>query len=312
MSEARTVLPIDIVALVASGGRVYPNEARPWERLGSPQTAPHPLETALEQWFSFATGKHAWISVRGATIRGMISARRRAKRSVWEVDCLIVADEDERVCLDLLARMSEGVTKAGAGRIFLRLPAESPIISQACETGFFAYGKNLLLRLERVPQLAEPNLELRPSAPQDLFGRYQLYNRTTPANVRFIEGMTLRDWQAAQEPWGGRPSEAVLEHDGTIIGEARWLGNDDRSRIVLALDPAHANRAPDLVAYAVRSLPVSGPVYCLVPAFAGHLISALQANGFAPASEYVTLARRTERLVEEAVPEQASSRIVVG
>ncbi len=69
MSSARRPLPTDLVALVSFDGRVHPNEAKPLESLGLDERA-HMLETALEQWFSFATGKHTWVSVRGATIRG--------------------------------------------------------------------------------------------------------------------------------------------------------------------------------------------------------------------------------------------------
>ena len=93
MTSARRPLPTDLVALVTFDGRVYPNEAKPLEQLGLDERT-RPLETALEQWFSFATGKHTWVSVRGATIRGLITARRRAKPSVWEVDALIDIDED--------------------------------------------------------------------------------------------------------------------------------------------------------------------------------------------------------------------------
>lgn len=309
MSEARTILPIDIVALVSYDGRVYPNVARPWERLGSNRSAPHPLETALEQWFSFATGKHAWISVRGATIHGMISVRRRGKRSVWEVDCLICAEDDDEVCLDLLTRMTEGVTRAGAERVFLRLPAESRVAALACQNGFFAYGSEVLLRLDRVTQVPRSSLALRRRTPADLFDLFQLYNHSIPATVRFIEGMTVRDWQAAHEPWGGRPEETVLEHDGTVIGWLRWLEQDDRARLAVALDPAHAAAAPELVRYALHRLERSGPVFCLAPSSAGHVVAGLKSEGFAGDSEYVTLARRTVRLAEDTVPEAASSRI---
>ena len=73
---ARTVLPTDLVALVSYDGHVYANQAMTLERIGTPDS-PHPLETAFEQWFSFATGRHTWISVKGPTLRGLISARKR-------------------------------------------------------------------------------------------------------------------------------------------------------------------------------------------------------------------------------------------
>src|SRR3990172_7296064 len=124
MSSARRPLPTDLVALVSFDGRVHPNEAKPLESLGRDERA-HPLESTLEQWFSFATGKHTWVSVRGTTIRGLITARQRAKRSAWEVEVLIDASDDPAVALSLFSRMSAGVGRMGAERIFLRLEADS-------------------------------------------------------------------------------------------------------------------------------------------------------------------------------------------
>ena len=94
MTSVRTVRPTDLVALAAYDGRVYPNESVTRDRIGT-ATSPHPLETALEQWFSFATGRHTWISVKGATLRGLVSARRRGSKAAWEVDCLIDAAEED-------------------------------------------------------------------------------------------------------------------------------------------------------------------------------------------------------------------------
>ena len=49
MTSARHPLPTDIVALISFDGRVYPNEAKPLDRLGLGDDKPHALETALEQ-----------------------------------------------------------------------------------------------------------------------------------------------------------------------------------------------------------------------------------------------------------------------
>src|SRR6266568_3864603 len=106
-SNARTVLPTDLVALVSLDGRVYSNEAMTADRVGT-QDSPHPLETAFEQWFSFATGRHTWISVKGPTLRGLISARKRGSKLAWEIDCLInAADDDSGVLMSLLDQVTE-------------------------------------------------------------------------------------------------------------------------------------------------------------------------------------------------------------
>src|SRR5574338_231297 len=76
------------------------------DRTGT-RASPHPIETALEQWFSFATGRHTWISVKGATLRGLLSARVRGSRLAWEVDCLIdAATDNSAVLMSLLDQMA--------------------------------------------------------------------------------------------------------------------------------------------------------------------------------------------------------------
>ena len=69
--SARTVLPIDLVALVSHDGDVYANEAMTRDRVGTGDS-PSPLETAFEQWLSFATGRHTCVSVMGATLQGLV------------------------------------------------------------------------------------------------------------------------------------------------------------------------------------------------------------------------------------------------
>src|SRR5713226_3053233 len=110
-STARTVLPTDLVALVSYDGRVYANEAMTRDRIGT-HDSPHPLETAFEQWFSFATGRHTWISVKGPTLRGLVSARKRGSKLAWEIDCLINASEaDNSVLMSLLDQLTAAAGK---------------------------------------------------------------------------------------------------------------------------------------------------------------------------------------------------------
>src|SRR3972149_4047537 len=175
MSRPRHPLPPDLVALITHDGRVFPNEAKTWDRMGSSDGGPHPLGTALEQWFSFATGKHTWVSVRGATIRGLISARKRAKRSAWEVEVLIDAAEDADVVQSLFSRMIAGIARHGAERVFLRLDADSLLVQGARSAGFYRYSEEVLFRLEGPGAATAEGAGLRPRARDDAFGIYQLY-----------------------------------------------------------------------------------------------------------------------------------------
>jgi hypothetical protein len=309
MSRARYPLPTDLVALIAHDGHVYPNEAKTWDRMGTCNGGPHPLGTALEQWLSFATGKHTWVSVRGATIRGLISARRRAKRTAWEVDCLINADEDRSVARSLLERMSAGVIKEGAERIFLRLAAESPVVEVARSVGFFTYARETLYRADEPAPVEDPGLPFRTASKADAFGIYQLYAAVTPANVRAIEGATFREWQAAREPWGGNPSDLALEEDGVITGWLRLLRGNE-SRFSMLIHPQRRD-AEAFLETALARFKGSRPVLCLAPSRGDSLSPLLRRLGFYPVEDYVAMAKRTARLAQELAAETVATVVTV-
>lgn len=308
MSRARHPLPTDLVALIAHDGRVYPNEAKTLDRMGLESGGPHPLGTALEQWLSFATGKHTWVSVRGATIRGLISARRRAKRTAWEVDCLINTDEDSSVTRSLLERMVAGAAKERAERIFLRVRADSPLVQTARSVGFFAYAQETLHRAAEAPSIDDHKLPVRQGSQADAFGVFQLYSAVTPANVRAIEGATFREWQASREPWGGRPTDLVLEEDGIITGWLRVL-RENGGRFSIMVHPDR-REVDAFLETALARLQDSSPVFYLAPAW-DPLAQRLQQWGFSPVEDYVVMAKRTTRHAEEPAAETVSTAVTV-
>jgi hypothetical protein len=309
MSRARHPLPTDLMALITHDGHVYPNEAKTWDRMGAADSGPHPLGTALEQWLSFATGKHTWVSVHGATIRGLVSARRRAKRTAWEVDCLINADEDRSVAVSLLERMISGIAGQGADRVFLRLVADSPLVEIARATGFFTYARETLYRADKPPPTEDPGLPFRPASKADAFGIYQLYNAVTPGNVRAIEGLTFREWQAAREPWGGSPRDLVLEEGSIITGWLRLLrGNEGRFSMLI-----HPERrdAEAFLRTALARLNRSQSLLCLAPSRGDSLSRQLRKLGFSPSEDYMAMAKRLAKLAEELAAETVGPAVTV-
>ncbi len=307
MSSARRPLPTDIVALVSFDGKVYPNEAKPLDRLGL-EDRTRPLENALEQWFSFATNKHTWVSVHGATIRGLISARPRSKRSVWEVEVLINATEDDGIALSLFSRMVAGVTKQGAERVFLRLASGSDVEEAARSAGFFRYQQETLFRRPAGEwRASNAGVPFRLKAKHDTFGMYELYNRVAPANVRSIEGITLKEWQAAQEKWGGKCTDLMLEEGGVITAWIRAMpGQVGRISVLSERGPCD-----DLLAAGLDLLQ-DNDVFCLVPDHNPELASALARQGFEVVANYATYAKRLTKPVGELAPEKASEPIPVG
>ncbi len=306
MTSARHPLPTDIVALVSFDGRIYPNEAKPLDRLGLGNDKPHALETALEQWFSFATGKHTWVSVHGATIRGLISARPRTKRTAWEIEVLINTTDDDSVWQSLFTRMLSEIGRHGAERIFLRVRLDSPVREAARAAGFFAYAEETLRRRPALPPPPKSDLPVRRKAKSEALGVFQLYSREMPANIRAIEGATFREWQAAQEKWGGRFSDLVVEEDSVIGAWTRVvLGQVNR----LA---ALSESSYDEIVSAALQLVGEREAHCLAPRHAPGLVSALDRLGFEPSGEFCAMAKRLAKPAEELKPESAKEAITVG
>ncbi len=309
MTSVHTVRPIDLVALVAYDGRVYPNESVTRDRIGT-EASPHPLEAALEQWLSFATGRHTWISVKGATLRGLVSARRRGSKAAWEIDCLIdAAEDDPGVLLSLLDRVTSDAGRAGAEKVFLRVPAGSQIVERASSAGFRAYLREQLLvgrpsSPEGVPPLA-PTAGLRRSSRADAEAIFRLYNRWTPEPVRRVEAATFREWLATLErlsgPRGTR--QRVIEQDGHVVGWLRTAVAGELGRFDLMADPSKPELLDALIDAALVQLADQSAAVTLVPEFAPGLRERLTRRGFAEQDEFVVLARQTTRVVR--VPQLA-------
>jgi hypothetical protein len=307
MSRARRPLPTDLVALVSFDGRVYPNEAKPFDRLGLDERT-RPLEEALEQWFFFATGKQTYVSVRGATIRGLINARPRGKRSAWEVEALIDADDDKAVVSSLFSRMLAGIGRGGAERVFIRLDANSAIVRAAREAGFFQYQPQTLYRREGPIGGKAPDIGLRPKSRQDLHGMFQLYMHAVPANVRAIEGATFKEWQAALEPWGGRTTDLVLDEDGAITAWARVQSGQTGRLSVLST--SRTAGLDDVIQAAAARLSKSDALFALVPEQDPGLAAAFERQGFVPAGSYLLMAKRLTITAQELVPEAARAVVM--
>jgi hypothetical protein len=296
---ARTVLPTDLVALVSYDGRVYANEAMTLDRIGT-NDSPHPLETAFEQWFSFATGRHTWISVKGPTLRGLVSARKRGSKLAWEIDCLINASEaDNSVVMSLLDQVTAAAGKSGAFKIFVRLPASSPSLPCASRAGFTPYLH------EQVYCRAADNASghtasghgassgLRRRTKADIYGIFQLYNSVVPHEVRRVEAMTYAEWMGTQESLG-KTAQYVLERDGRIHGWLRIARDGDLARFDLLAEPAALD---DLINAALAK--TAGATVCaLLPDYQEGTRPRLAALGFEPGDEYAVLARKTVRPVK--------------
>ena len=300
MPSARTVRPTDLMALVGYDGRVYPNESVTRDRIGV-ERSPHPLGTALEQWFSFATGRHTWINVRGATLRGLVSARRRGSKAAWELDCLIdAAEDDPAVLMSLLDQVAADAGRAGAEKIFLRIAAGSVVLKSACSCGFTVYLTERLLAAGEARSVVassgrEALSQLRRWGRADAYGTFQLYNRWTPEQVRRVEAATFREWQAARERVSSQRSarQSVIERDGRIAGWLRTAVVGGLGRFDLMADPSQPELLDTVIDAALARLSRASALFSLAPEFAAGLRERLERRGFEEQGEFVVLARRT-------------------
>jgi hypothetical protein len=308
---ARTVLPTDLVALVSYDGRVYANEAMTLDRIGT-QDSPHPLETAFEQWFSFATGRHTWISVKGPTLRGLVSARKRGSKLAWEIDCLIDAEpDDDSVLLSLLDQVTEAAGRSGALRIFVRVPADSRLEASIVRCGFGAYAREqvyVAATKDAAAVRANPG-SLRRRAKDDAYRVFQLYNDTVPEAVRRFEAMTFSEWSAAQERIG-RATQWVSEDDrGRLSGWLRTASDGEIGRFDLLGAPGAID---DLVGVALQKCASRERAYVLVKDYQEPLAGRLETLGFEEGDAYTVLSRRTVHPVKAAqkVPSLARTTFV--
>jgi hypothetical protein len=297
MTRPRPARPTDIVPLVAFDGRVFANEAHPWDRLGCSAAGPHVLGSAIEQWFSFATGRRTWVSVQGQTVRGVVSARKRGTRFAWEIDTLIAADEDvEGVGLMLFDQAVAGAARAGVQKLFLRLGAGSNLLPVAHRAGFVSFARETLLRLDapHPTDAPPPRIALRPQEKGDAYALYQLYTRATPPDTRRVEAATFQEWLAAQEDRSrGRGRLSLIgEHQSRALAWVRASREAELGRVDLLVHPEIWPETEALLAAGLSALRAEHPALCLVREEAAPVRERLQRAGFAAVGDYVCLAKR--------------------
>jgi len=322
-SIARPLRPTDLLALVsfwarsrpplAPNGARYRNEARTWERLGIEERGfhlPWPVGATLEQWLPLAGRRHTSVAVRGLNVRGLASARRRGARRAWEVDYLVAPSADESVCLSLLEQLARGLGGAGVEKVFLRLDAASDLLAAVRQAGFFPYLRERLLRIDGAPPgLGPSSLPLRQRRiSADILPLFHLYNASVPAAVRRHEGVTLREWLAAQEK--GPCQHLVLSDDptGRVTAWLRVAKGARGSRFNVLSERGEAVPLDCLLAAALSYLADRRPIFCLVPEYQRTLARNLIEMGFRPVAEYVVLVNRLVRPVEETVPAPEPAR----
>jgi len=223
-----------------------------------------------------------WVGLDEGRVRGLLSVRPRTGPRAWEVAYLSIPPEEE--ALALLQEPGLALAERGAERLFLRLPADSPLLDLARRVSFLPYGEEDLF-LAPTPLPSPPPLPLRPRSPHDDQQLFQLYSLLVPPQIRQAEGMSLQEWRESQERWG---TERVWEKERRAQGWLRLEKKGGRGTLEVLATPEGLE---GLLGYALRRLRGGGPFLCFAFPFQEELERLLVAYGFRKVGENTLLVK---------------------
>jgi hypothetical protein len=236
--------------------------------------------------------RRTWVRTEGLRFGGLASVRNRSLPCAWEIEHLVVNQQDAGYCLSLLEKLSIAGSELGVTKVFLRLPADNPLLAVVDKAGFSAYLTEHLYLRERRASEAEsyktsPLPFPRRKRASDEYRLFELYEKCVPASVRRVEGMTFGEWQAARDREVG--IEWVFEDGGLLVG---WLGVKAKTNMgqfeVMAIS---AEELEPMVEYGLMFLSDCRQIFCVVPEFEWNLFGLLEKRGFRQVATYCVLAK---------------------
>lgn len=286
----RVLLPFDLLVILAQDG-TYPNLVLPKDILGMQGKLALPGIARLAlQSITPHERQHNWVCMDGLMFRGLVGSRKRSHLGTWEISHLMFKPDDVANCAMSLDRLSQAAGEAGVEKIFMRLEEDSPFLSAAIDTGFTPYMAECLYRWEAGNGLDDCSGSLpfpRRKRTEDEYRLFELYSKCVPTAVRRVEGLTFRDWQANRERSGS--AEWVFEEKGQLtgwvkVGRRRCYGCLE----IMAMSGAECSR---FVEHGISFLQGCECGYCIVPAFQGEVLKALDQHGFSMKGRYTVLAK---------------------
>ncbi len=287
------------------------NQAVPFDRCDRP-------DTSLHDWMRLASttlprsGRRVWIARDGWSLLGLVAVRPRGGRVAWEIDALIEPAEDDVYLLDLLDRAVATAGAAGAGRLFLRVSAESSVVETARRHGFVMVTEETRYVCEhRTAPAAAAARRRERRHDQALF---RLYNETVPQEVRWHTALSPAEWRAAEEPLGQRGRAWVIHGDQTADAPAALvrLSQDAQASRAALLTDGRPQSAREAVALVLHAAPLQRPLFLLIPSHAASDMIAATEAGFTALDRFVLLVRpiaqraRRLRVAERAVDASAT------
>lgn len=297
--NVRAFRPTDLVALVVFEGRSFPNEAISWDRLTAESVARISLTALLQQWLILDSNRYTAMCMKGQTLLGLASAKKRYGRTAWEVDYLLVcapAAQKQAIGLELLNNISQEAITKGVERIFIRLPEDGPWLEPVPQVGFRPYAKERLYRLSAVDNgeptgRSTPPYLLRPQTRADQQPLFQVFSSIVPEGVKTAEGLTLRQWRDSREGgWEGLGKrQLVCEKDGIPVGWLSFRIDGRTAQFRLMAHPEERECLKFMLGYCLTRLKDKAPLLSLAPEYHYSLGQILLENGFEDISQFTTL-----------------------
>lgn len=313
---ARPLRVTDLPVLALHNNAAYPNQAVTLDRCD------HPADVHKSVWRLLGGGllpfrtRRIWIGRQGMTLIGLASVRPRKGRFAWEIDTLLSTANADAYVLDLLDRAVAAAGAEGAGRLFLRVRVDSPLLAAARQHGFTVVTEETRfyapapLRSEASP----PGGRRRTRA--DDLAIFRLYIQGVPQEVRWHTALSPLEWRAAEEPLGGQAHDWVLpaDTDSGLRALVRLAADtaDTRATLLTEGTPESARLA---LALALGLAPRLHHFHLLLPAYAVSEATAAVEAGLAPAESFMLLVRpiaqRARRLHLAEQPVEARVRPVL-
>lgn len=280
----RPFLPIDSIAILIQGAGLS-NRAQTKDTIGREEKRFFTSATLFGQWLHPQVRRYLWVWADGFRIRGLTSARNRYSTHAWEIDRLMLDEQDDECCHSLLERLSTAGGESGVKKIFLRLPAESPLVNTAKRAGFVSYVTEFLYGMERDKAASheEPiSYSMRRKQEGDDYRLFELHKACIPATILQVEGMTFKEWQETKDRDTNK--EWIFEKDGSLIGwlRAETCGDKGQFEIMATSE----EELKQMINYSLMSLDGCRYLFCLAPEFQGELSRLLQEHGFGEVKRY--------------------------
>ncbi len=288
----RSFMPLDVFDLLVAG-KALSNKARTRESFSGKDARFGDLANMVFGWFNPRQRSSAWVSTEGLALKGLASVTHRYSSRSWDVNRLMVADQDHGSCLKLLEHVSSAAGQQRIGRIFISLPAESTLQKPAQETGFLPYYSELLYCRESdgaAPgPTAVPHPGCRPAArsPTTTTGSSSCISSVPHTRSAGPRGRPTRS---------GRPTAAgAWDRSGCLREMAKWWAGPRPARAadsgLLDIPAVTREDMQGVVEYGLSALGGCQQAFCLVTDSDATLQRLLEDRGFARVTTYSALVK---------------------